>query len=120
MRRNDFDTNQDYNDEFRPVQVIDYQNRSGNQRSSLFAPQQTATSGRSHPEEFYTRKIIEYDHKPKEYEWNWFCPIRIIEYDHKSRGYSMHEHPPPKRSARPNEQSQHSKGTFKHYHNHKC
>lgn len=112
MRRNDFDTFQDYSDEFRPVQVIDYQNRRENQRMSMFASQQPTTSGRSHPEEYYTRKIIDYDHKPKTYEWNWFCPVRIIEYDHNSKGYSMHEHPPPKPIIKQNEQSQSLKSEY--------
>lgn len=105
---NDFDTfnppNTNFNnmqidfDEFRPIQVIDYQNKKP-------APAQFANPS-SFPsiipsnvrkfEEIFRRKIIEYDHKSKIHPWNWFCPVIQIEYNHTKNGMSLHEHPPPK------------------------
>lgn len=83
-------------DEFRPIQVIDYQNK----KTVPFAnpssfPNIIPTSVRKYEDVFH-RKIIEYDHKSKIHPWKWFCPVIQIEYNHTKNGLSLHEHPPPK------------------------
>lgn len=89
-------------DEFRPIQIIDYQNKK-----QTPAPFVNPLSFSHHippimrkPEEVFYRKIIEYDHKTKIHPWNWFCPVIQIEYNHTKNGLSLHEHPPP-RSIKP-------------------
>lgn len=89
-------------DEFRPIQVIDYQNKTSiplpfvNPSSfSKITPQNVRKY-----EEVFHRKVIEYDHKSKVHPWNWFCPVIQMEYNHTKNGLSLHEHPPPK-SIRP-------------------
>lgn len=72
--------NDNYED-YRPVQVIDYQNRS--EKISPVNDQ-------------FPRKIIEYNHKSNIHTWNWFCPIFQIEYNHFKTGLSLHEHPLPR------------------------
>lgn len=83
-------------EEFRPMQVIDYQNQSQNQSTfrdeSPFADNCSSKQLDLH----FPRKIIEYDHKSKFHSWNWFCPVIQIEYNHTKTGLSLHEHPPPK------------------------
>lgn len=85
-------------DEFRPIQVIDYQNRKPAPapfvNSSPF-PNIIPSNVRKYEEVFH-RKIIEYDHKSKIHPWNWFCPVIQMEYNHTKNGLSLHEHPPPK------------------------
>lgn len=88
--------------EFRPLQVIDYQNRTKNQPS--FGDRTSAMGNiSSNQQKFidnFPRKIIEYDHKTKIHSWNWFCPVIQIEYNHSKSGFSLHEHPPPKPSMK--------------------
>lgn len=96
---NDFNRND--NDEFRPVQVFDYQNQRQNQQRKLptFVQQPTFTNSRLiqlQPDEYFPRKVIDYDHKTKTHSFIEFCPIIQMEYDHKRKGFSLHEHPPPK------------------------
>lgn len=85
-------------DEFRPMQVIDYQNKAPNQppfggQTSFPGPN---TLNVLRPDIIFPRKIIEYNHKTKVHQWNWFCPVVQIEYNHTKTGLSLHEHPPPK------------------------
>lgn len=89
-------------DEFRPIQVIDYQNKKPAPASgpAPFAnpasfPSIIPPSVRKY-EDIFRRKIIEYQHKSKIHPWNWFCPVIQIEYNHTKNGLSLHEHPPPK------------------------
>lgn len=85
-------------DEFRPIQVIDYQNKKP--ASAPFANPSSFSniipSNVRKYEDVFRRKIIEYDHKSKIHPWNWFCPVIQIEYNHTKNGLSLHEHPPPK------------------------
>lgn len=86
-------------DEFRPMQIIDYQNKT--QSYQPFENQASISSANSSlnvpkPTEVFFRKIIEYDHKTKIHPFNWFCPVVQIEYNHTANGLSLHEHPPPK------------------------
>lgn len=86
-------------EEFRPIQVIDYQNKKPTPApfvnpSSSFS--NIIPSNVRKLEEVFHRKIVEYDHKSKIHPWNWFCPIIQIEYNHTKNGLSLHEHPPPK------------------------
>lgn len=105
----EFDASVDEIDEFRPMQIIDYQNQSqncpplGNQLP--FSMQST--------QDIFARKIIEYDHKSKIHPWNWFCPVQIIEYNHTKTGRSMHEHPPPKPAKQEPESNQRFKTVTK-------
>lgn len=85
-------------DEFRPIQVIDYQNKT--QTSVPFVhpssfPNVMPPSNMRKSEEIFHRKVIEYDHKSKTHPWNWFCPVIQIEYNHTPNGFSLHEYPPP-------------------------
>lgn len=85
-------------EEFRPMQVIDYQNMTQNQppfggQSSFQGPN---SMNMLRSEVIFPRKIIEYNHKTKVHQWNWFCPVVQIEYNHTKNGFSLHEHPPPK------------------------
>lgn len=85
-------------DEFRPIQVIDYQNKKPTPASFVNAPPFSnimPLNVRKH-EEIFRRKIIEYDHKSKIHPWQWFCPIIQLEYNHTKNAMSLHEHPPPK------------------------
>lgn len=96
---NDFQSPQMDFDEFRPVQVIDYQNKT--QNPVLFGEQtsfnqQSFPSGVARVQEIFPRKIIEYDHKSKVHPWNWFCPVIQMEYNHTKTGLSLHKHPVPK------------------------
>lgn len=79
--------NNDY-EEYLPVKVIDYQNRT--------QKQPTFDDGISPVNDQFPREIIEYGHKSKIHKWNWFCPIFQIEYSHTKTGFSLHEHPLPK------------------------
>lgn len=102
-------------DEFRPIQVIDYQNKT--QTSAPFANPSSflninPTNVRRIEE--FPRKVIEYDHKSKTHPWNQFCPVIQIEYNHTKTGFSLHEHPPPK-SIKP-EQHQIKQDHFKRDH----
>lgn len=86
-------------DEFRPIQVIDYQNKTQKNRPPFGG--QSSFSGPSfsnmlRSEEIFPRKIIEYEHKSKVHPWNWFCPVVQIDYNHTRVGLSLHEYPPPK------------------------
>lgn len=91
-------------DEFRPIQVIDYQNKKPIPVSFVNQPSfvnQSTFANIIPPnvrkqEEVFLRKIVEYDHKSKIHPWNWFCPVIQIEYNHTKNGISLHEHPPPK------------------------
>lgn len=132
----------DDRDEFRPMHVIDYQNRSQNQlpfsnqspfsgNQSSFSGNQSSFSGNqssfpgSNPfnrlkseEIMFPRKVVEYDHKSKTHSWKWFCPIVQIEYNHGKNGFSLHEHPPPRRveefrNEEPHRFNQQSKDDFK-------
>lgn len=111
MPRSDFD-------EFRPVQVIDYQNKTQNQSSfggqSSLSGQNFSNMLRS--EDIFPRKIIEYDHKTKLHPWNWFCPVVQIDYNHTRVGLSLHEYPPPKpirkESVLPHRVKQEPKGEY--------
>lgn len=88
----------DDRDEFRPMHVIDYQNRSQHQPSPFNQPLFPGINVPNTSHDFdFPRKVIEYDHKSKTHSWNWFCPIVQIEYNHGKTGFSLHEHPPPKR-----------------------
>lgn len=91
-------------DEFRPMQVIDYQNKTPNQSS--FGGQSSLSIQR--PDIIFPRKIIEYNHKTKVHQWNWFCPVVQIEYNHSKNGLSLHEHPPPKPINKEPQQTQQS------------
>lgn len=95
---NDFDSAQNDLEEFRPMQIIDYQNRGQNQ-----APigNQPAFGGNFPPKpiqiiDHFPRKITDYDHVSKVHPWNWYCPIIQIEYNHTKDGCSLHKNPPPK------------------------
>lgn len=95
---NDFNFPQNDCEEFRPMQVIDYQNRTLNQ-STLGDQTPLIDNRSSHNQQFvedFPRKIIEYDHKSKIHPWSWFCPVIQIEYNHSKNGFSLHEHPPPR------------------------
>lgn len=85
-------------DEFRPIQVIDYQNKK--QTSVPFANPSAfpnvIPSNMRNTEDNFLRKVIDYDHKSKTHPWNSFCPVIQIEYNHTKNGVSLHEHPPPK------------------------
>lgn len=89
-------------DEFRPIQVIDYKNKKQTPgapfiNATKFSNIVSANKLFVHKnEEVFPRKIIEYDHKTKTHQWNWFCPVIQIEYNHSKIGRSLHEHPPPK------------------------
>lgn len=79
-----------HSDEYFPVQVIDYQNRT----QKLLSP--SSCDQKSPVADHFPRKFVEYDHKSKIHTWNWFCPVIQIEYNHHSKtGFSLHEHPPP-------------------------
>lgn len=60
MRNSDF---------YRPAKIIDYQNQS-----------------QTNPEfcEFFPRKLIEYNHRPRVHVVETFCPTQIIDYSHGS------------------------------------
>lgn len=79
-------------EEYRPVQVIDYQNRT--QKQPTFDDKISPVN------DHFPRKIIEYDHKSKIHAWNWFCPIFQIEYNHSKTGFSLHEHPLPRPTSK--------------------
>lgn len=84
------------------MQVIDYQNKTQHQRPSVVISgdqpsfPSSSTSQTIKTEDFFPRKVIEYDHKSKVYPWSSFCPIFQFDYNHTQTGLSLHEHPPPK------------------------
>lgn len=85
------------------MQVFDYQNQRQNppqHQLSAFL-QQPAFGGsrllQSKPDLDFPRRIVEYKHKSKTFNFKEFCPIIQMEHDHKSKPFSLHEHPPIKR-----------------------
>lgn len=95
VSNNNFNMPQKDFDEFRPVKVIDYQNKTQNQQCfNSLSPFSGANMMRS--EDIFPRKVIEYDHKTKVHPWNWFCPVLQFDYNHTKTAISLHEHPPPK------------------------
>lgn len=51
-------------------------------------------------DEYFPRKVYEYNNRSKIYEFNEWCPIIQIEYNHTSKGFSLHEHPPIKQELK--------------------
>lgn len=87
--------------DFKPVHVIDYQNRKLSDQKSLFRIQRPQTDDqRSKPfnqfDENFPRRVYEYGHKSKKVQFKWFSPVQYFEYNHQSKGISLHEEPPPK------------------------
>lgn len=85
------------------MQVFDYQNQRQNppqQQLPTFVQQPAFAGSRLlqlEPDLHFPRRIIDYNHKSKIYDFKEFCPIVQLEYNHKSVPFSLHEHPPIKR-----------------------
>lgn len=90
---------QDADYDFKPVHVIDYEDRKVSDENSLLRRPQ-ASSQHSKPivqfDENIPRRVYEYDHKTMKTPFKWFSPVQYFEYCHTSQRVSLHEEPTPK------------------------
>lgn len=92
---------QNDDEEFRPVHVIDYQNRSKNEKNTQNALprqilQQKIANHKIEADEHFPRKVYDYDHESSTTKFDWLIPVHCYDYNHQKKKVSMHEHPAPK------------------------